>query len=274
MTDDKKIETSEILAWLYKHHDEERYVCADEVGDRPCGATRRMDFVACDCWWSGGFKIAAYEIKISKADLRHDLEDPTKHNIFFDSIDTFTIVAPDYVLDAEYKSMIPPKWGIISLRRGKDKDGKDTLVKKTIRKPLALNDDTERQKTFNREFAATILRRCAGKLQSRHQLDVAEAYKKGYTEGMYEQNGVNYMQKYEEEVARNRWLREFVYDCGLSAYDKDECKKVVEFIRSARDLMSDAKYVSYVFDNMTNKITEMKDAYKIFMKTLMREDAK
>lgn len=116
MSNQKKQER-DIKAWeivkllAEKYNEPSHYACATEVANGTGGYARRwIDFVAVDCWPSSGLNIMGFEIKISKSDFRRELTDPSKHNIFFDEIDNYSIVAPDYVLDDQ--RIIPPKWGI------------------------------------------------------------------------------------------------------------------------------------------------------------------
>jgi hypothetical protein len=95
--------------------------------------------------------IEAFEIKIAKSDLKRELEDPSKHNVFFDDIDMFWIVAPDFVLDN--LDVIPPKWGVMKVIAS---DGKLSL--RVARKPVALHDEQMRQRRLNRPFAASMCR--------------------------------------------------------------------------------------------------------------------
>lgn len=90
--------------------------------------------------------------KISKSDFRRELENPEKHNIFFDEVDNYSIVAPDYVLDDQ--RIIPPKWGIYHVVR--NADGK--LELKTVRKPLALHDEKNADRKIGRSFMASLIR--------------------------------------------------------------------------------------------------------------------
>lgn len=135
-----------------RYEDIGRYVCAAEVGNGTGGLARRhVDFMAVHCWDSDNFKIEAFEIKISKSDLKRELEDPSKHNVFFADIDFFWIVAPDYVLDDI--SLLPSKWGVMKVVR---KDGK--LELKVARKPVALNDEHVRDRKISRPFMASLCR--------------------------------------------------------------------------------------------------------------------
>ena len=178
---DGKFTAGDIYSLLYdRYKDHREYLCAREVSDQTGWSNRRLDFVACDCYASKGFAIHAFEVKISKSDLRNELFDPTKHNIFFDNIDFFSIVAPDYVLDAEYVALIPKRWGIIKAVAGKN-DAPARLV--TYRKPLALHDEHDYK--MSRDFICSLMRRLRDDPSNKDteaEMRLAE-YKKGYEEG-------------------------------------------------------------------------------------------
>ena len=179
---DGKFNAGDIYNLLYERYKDGReFLCAREVSDGTGWATRRLDFVACDCYSSKGWGIYAFEVKISKSDLRNELFDPTKHNIFFDNIDYYSIVAPDYVLDAEYVKLIPKQWGIIKAVAGKAEGEPNKLV--TYRKPLALHD--EKNYNLSKDFVFCLMRRLRDDpscKQTEQEMRNAE-YKRGYDDG-------------------------------------------------------------------------------------------
>lgn len=153
MSNEKGITAKDIRALLAdKYCDTRQYVTASEVGCNTGFSERRIDFVVCHCWASESFKIELFEIKISKPDFRRELEDPSKHNVFFKEADTYSIVAPDYVLDD--MSIIPPKWGVYKVVE--DENGK--LAIKTARKPMALHDEHVSERGVGRPFFASLCR--------------------------------------------------------------------------------------------------------------------
>lgn len=272
MTGDE-IKTNEIVNLLYEHFGSERgrYVCATEVGDVPCGANRRMDFVAVDCWSSGGFDISAFEIKISKSDLRHDLENPEKHNIFFDQIDRFSLIAPEYVLDADYKSMLPPKWGIVSVSRGKDKDWKDCLLWRTVRKPMALVDDPQTHRTFNRAFAASIIRRVVSTVQADANAERDRIRAEAYREGQVTRGGTNWEKLYREASDELNWMRKFCWACGLYNRDETRIKHLTRLITAAKDAESSAGILESTVERLKKHADEVCKAAKTLRTELERE---
>ena len=128
-------------------------VCASEVGSGTGFGNRHVDFMAFHGWDSENYRVEAFEIKIAKSDLKRELEDPSKHNVFFDDIDMFWIVAPDFVLDD--MDIIPPKWGVMKVYYLKS-EGR--LCLKVARKPVALHDEQMRKRRIGRPFAASLCR--------------------------------------------------------------------------------------------------------------------
>ena len=212
-----KFEAEDIYLLLYERFEDGRqWVCAREVGEATGGWCRRLDFVAANCYASEWYGIHAFEVKISKSDLRRELTEPGKHNVFFDSVDTYSIVAPDYVLDKEYVALIPPKWGIYRAIAG------NGLVKsslKVVRKPLALHD--ERDRTLRRSFAFGMIRSMSGSMSrlDKTREEVRAAYEKGLAEGERRNFGTNWKKYYEECRKKLERAHEMIRLLGCSYYD-------------------------------------------------------
>lgn len=197
---DGKFEAEDIYAILNRRFSDGRqWLCATEVGNTTGGGKRRLDFVAANCYAGEGFGIHAFEVKISKSDLRNELFDPSKHNIFFPEVDYYSIVAPDYVLDAEYCSLVPKNWGIYKAIAGSD-DKKSQL--KVFRKPLALHD--EHTRSVSRAFAFELMR-CMKYNGQFHGEDEKAAqlraeYERGVADGRWAAcHGTDYKVLYEEQ---------------------------------------------------------------------------
>lgn len=197
---DGKFEAEDIYALLYRRFSDDRqWLCATEVGNTTGGGKRRLDFVAANCYAGEGFGIHAFEVKISKSDLRNELFDPSKHNIFFPEIDYYSIVAPDYVLDAEYCALVPKNWGIYRAIAGVE--DKKTMLK-VFRKPIALHD--EHSRTISRAFAFELIR-CMKYNGQFHGEDEKAAqlraeYDRGVADGRWAAcHGTDYKKLYEEQ---------------------------------------------------------------------------
>ena len=272
MTSDE-IKTHEIVNLLYEHFGSERgrYVCATEVGDVPCGANRRMDFVAVDCWSSGGFDISAFEIKVSKSDLRNDLEHPEKHNIFFDQIDRFSLIAPEYVLDSEYKSMIPPKWGIVSVNRETGDDGKQVLRWKNVRRPMALVDDAQAHRSFNRAFAASIIRRCVTSVQAAADAECARLREEVNRSRQATSGGTDWEKLYRDASRELGWMRDFCWKCGIYGRNEQRIKRITRIVAAAKQVESGAGLMESALETLKRNADDAVKAAKTLIAALERE---
>lgn len=168
------ITTANIRALLHdRFNDTRRYAVATEVGNATgLEHNRRLDMVIVDCYKSNNYSIEGIEIKISKADLRRELQDASKHNIFFDNIDYYSLAAPEDIIDTD---LIPSKWGLYAVKTLPD----GSLYLYTKRKPLSLHD--ERMPTIDRPFAVSLMRALSCQSPTKAQLD--EARREGEERG-------------------------------------------------------------------------------------------
>lgn len=263
---DGKFTAGDIYSLLYQRHkDTGEWLCAREVSDGTGWATRRLDFVACNCYASKGLAIHAFEVKISKSDLRNELFDPSKHNIFFDNIDFFSIVAPDYVLDAEYIKLIPKQWGIIKAVAGKEDGEPSKLV--TYRKPLALHD--ERNYKVSRSFMFCLMRRLRDDPstdKSAQELRNAE-FQRGYEEGKRWSGKSDYEKLYKGEREECNNLRRALQALGVGsswfrATEKliDEAKDralTIKKYEKAYTLLCGLKYDLKTFQRLADELGEV-----------------
>lgn len=150
--------------------DHRRYACAEEVGLTTGYSHRRLDMMVLDCYYSNGFRIDGFEIKVSTADLRRELADPEKHIAFFDVLDYYTLAVPSGVVDP-LMDIIPKKWGILIV----NEDG-TTRYK---RKPLALADK-KADRAVPRGFFASVTRAIQAHQPSTEELQ--REYERGVQE--------------------------------------------------------------------------------------------
>lgn len=187
-----------------KFSDTRRYALAEEVGNKTGYQRRRLDMVVVDVYQSNGYSLEGIEIKVSKADLRRELQDASKHNIFFDDLDYYSLAAPSDIID---KDIIPKHWGIYA---AKIKDGEWTL--RTVRKPCSLHDIGSPE--ISRPFFACLAR--ALSCQSPTEKMLYSERQKGIQEGI------------EQEKRRAGYLLREAEDNleKLKAYEKlfEECR--------------------------------------------------
>lgn len=172
-----------------KYSDTRQYAIATEVGLSTGGSRRRIDVVVVNCYNSNSFRIDGIEIKVSKADLRRELEDPDKHVAFFELIDYYTLACPNGIADL---SILPPKWGLLEV----SKDG----TARFARRPLALHDEVNR--TVTRGFFAGYVRAIQQYAPSIEALDAE--YKRGHADGREDmRRQLAYNQRRVEEQAKD-----------------------------------------------------------------------
>lgn len=157
-----------------KYSDCRRYAIAEEVGLTTGYSHRRLDMMILDCYYSNGFRIDGFEIKVSTSDLRRELADPEKHIAFFDVIDYYTLAVPKGVVEPLLE-IIPKNWGILIV----NEDGSTRFQ----RKPLAL-EDKKADKAVPRAFLASITRAIQGRQPSTQEL--LGEYERGLKDGKEE----------------------------------------------------------------------------------------
>lgn len=168
-----------------KFSDTRQYAIATEVGLSTGGSRRRIDMVIVNCYNSNSFRIDGIEIKVSKADLRRELEDPDKHVAFFDLLDYYTLACPEGIADL---SLLPPKWGLLVV----SDDGRAYYR----RKPLVLHDSINR--TVSRGFFAGYVR--AIQQYSPSAKALAAEYDRGVKDGIAQEK--RHMRYQQERLSR------------------------------------------------------------------------
>lgn len=256
---------------MSKFSDERQWLCAGEVSNSTGGGLRRLDFVAVNCYESNGYGIHAFEIKISKSDLRRELEDPSKHNIFFDWVDTYSICAPDYVLDAEYKSLIPPRWGIytLSTRIVKDEESgqtKEERYLKTVRKPLNLHDDKDLE--IKRSFAMALLRAIRNQNAQRFYLE--DIMKKEYERGLSDAvcGNAHELERYKRMYSEDEW--KIRYFDKLHIYTKEKAEQSIPKIHAMLSLYNELDWLRNQIDTLATA-TEMLKKMSSDFRTVMSD---
>lgn len=195
-----------------KFSDTRMYALAEEVGDRTGYQHRRLDMVVVNVFRSNGYSLEGIEIKVSKADLRRELQDSSKHNIFFDDLDYYSLAAPSDIID---KDLIPKHWGIYA---AKFKDGEWTL--RTVRKPCSLHDIGS--PGISRPFFACLAR--ALSCQSPTEKMLHSERQKGIQEGIEKQKRhADYLlREAESNFEELKAYRKLLEGCNLWGADSIE----------------------------------------------------
>ena len=256
----KKITAKDILSLLrQKYLDSREWVVASEVQRKTGWSDRRYDFVAMNCFESTGQKIEVVEIKVSKSDLRHELEEAEKHTIIFDEIDYYSLAAPAEIIDMR---IIPPKWGVYAYQDGK-------LI--TKRKPLHLHD--EFKSTISRTFTASFMRAAMNQNLAKTLLydEKKKAYDEGFKKGR-ESCGFAANEREEFERLRKEYSRvqDILFSLGIYSIPgkSEEAKERVEYLKKAKNIVEtiDIGNLTYSLNNMKRALGDMEKAMIDFKK--------
>ena len=263
---DGKFQAEDIYLLLAERFSDRRqWLCAREVANTTGGGDRRLDFVACNCYFSEGFGIHAFEVKISKSDLRRELMDPDKHNTFFADVDYYSIVAPDYVLGKEYCALIPKQWGIYRATSGK---GLAPNSLKVLRKPLALHD--ERYRTIRRGFAFSLIRAmgdiAARQDQGRLNEMLKASFDAGFSKGKANSYGVDYENLYHEAREKYGASLRALSILGINYWNGND--GVVEKAREIQKKNTENANVAMAIRSLGYSAEQMKSAIKNYEKVI------
>jgi hypothetical protein len=111
------VTTNDIVTALALRYASDRWLFCEEV--RLPGDTtqkQRIDAMAVSYWPSANHPRHAFEIKISRADFRREMADPSKRAFAVASSNYFWFAVADGVAD---KCEVPPEAGLLIFRRGK-----------------------------------------------------------------------------------------------------------------------------------------------------------
>ena len=93
-----------------------RYACAEHVKNQAGFDARRCaDFIAVDCWPTGGIRLHGHEVKVSRSDWLHELKQPDKAEAFKRYMDHWWLVVPDAAIVKPGE--LPEGWGLLVLSR-------------------------------------------------------------------------------------------------------------------------------------------------------------
>lgn len=237
-----------------KFDDSRRYAVAEEVGNRTGYQRRRLDMVVVDVYESNGYSIEGIEIKVSKPDLRRELQDSSKHNIFFENLDYYSLAAPFDVID---KDLIPKHWGIYAAKQKDD----GTWYLRTVRKPLSLHD--KGNKTIDKGFFACLARAISCQSPTAERIEQAEM--KGYKKGVEDEKRRSDYQvrRASEQLERLDVLEDLFDKCrvwGNGSVEKGIAK--FEAFRQVGDMNFVERKLESTRDELTNAIDAIKTVFE------------
>jgi hypothetical protein len=113
----EKITSDDIRKALSETYQPPEWYLGFEVGNSTGGSCRRRaDAVAINAYPSKGFEVRGFEIKVSKQDLKSELENGIKSDEIARFCDYWFLVVPKGLTDG---FTLPPTWGVIEYIDGK-----------------------------------------------------------------------------------------------------------------------------------------------------------
>lgn len=108
------MKSSQIFDAIAAAHTAPEWATFSEVGDATgVRASRRADALAMNLWPSRGLEIRGFEIKVSRSDLKRELDDPSKAEAIGRFCNTWCLATPVGLVRAE--DMIPVTWGLFEV---------------------------------------------------------------------------------------------------------------------------------------------------------------
>lgn len=142
--------SAEIVAALRVHYGDS-FKIIEQVADHTGGrASRWIDALAIGLWPSRGLELHAIEVKVSRGDLRREIEQPEKAEAIARYCDRFWLATPAGIVDPAYLEAVVPNWGLLEVV-----DERGRRIVKTSR-PAAR---VEPRRAVDRDLLAAILRK-------------------------------------------------------------------------------------------------------------------
>lgn len=163
-------------------------------------AKRTIDAIALGLWPSRGHELHAFEVKVTRADWRRELKDPSKAESFIRRVDRFWMVAPRGVIP---KDELPVGWGLLEPT---ERQGGSVL---TATVAAALQEQTAERKQITRSWLVCLMR-AAGTALASEPADVERARTEGYEKGSRaaEAQSGNWKKLYDDAQEQVRQARE------------------------------------------------------------------
>ena len=243
--------TQELTGLLeQKFRNDDGVMFLTEVANSTGGGARRFaDAVTVDLWPSRGYSIQGYEIKVSKSDLEHELQDVTKWEAVGQFCDKWWLVVGDKtIVDLE---RLPAIWGVMY----PTKTGKLRILKPASKlKP----------KPFTKGFMASLLRKAADHNDFKMKLNAE--YRRGWSEGLEKGSkrsadncGCERFRKNVETFEKASGIK--IEDYGGERLGED-FKAFREGRISLRSMRMSEGHIARSLKTMTEKVESLQDSLK------------
>ncbi len=107
--------TSQILELLKWRHEPPQWAIFEELAIKTGYSSQRIDFFAMNVWPSKKFWRVAYEVKVSRADFKNEMQDPNKRKAAEALANECFFVTPAGLVKVDE---VPEGWGLIETTKG------------------------------------------------------------------------------------------------------------------------------------------------------------
>lgn len=203
MSDNPKITAKDIEGALLRVHSGDQWCVGFEVRNTT-GAThnvRSADCIAMNVWPSQGFVRHAYEIKVSKTDLKKELSDPSKSEAISKFCHFFWLITPPGLTN---EAEIPLTWGLKEVNAA----GAIKTVKPAVKRdPVAVTNGFFASFVRNAGKPSSKMIEHAAEQRLEDQRKAHEAEIKRLKEN-FESNGTMPREDFKALTDLRRWRRE------------------------------------------------------------------
>ena len=217
-------------ALLVKYTEPDWQLCFEVGNGTGSNLTRYADAVAICTYPSRGYETIGIEIKVSKADLRKEIENPSKADEVGRFCDKWFLAVPKGLCDGED---IPASWGVMELR------GDKLAVKKAA--------SVQEKAGPTPAFLAAMLRGAV----RRTRMQAADTLKASYDKGVADQIRATGDAEYELANLRERLDR--IYELtGIDLPNWQPAEEVARTLKSATEIRRAVRGYGRLKDHVKN----------------------
>jgi len=266
----EKITSIDVYRGLEKSLNRDEWVLFPEIRVPFGSSWRTADAIGVNCWKSRGYRVAGYEIKVTRSDWLREMKKPVKAEAFERYVNEWWIVAPPGIVDLK-KDDMPPGWGLMEFngktmaRKKKAKISKHRIIKGDPVIPVTI--------------LASMGRRTREKLQSLPEVRMAyeQGRTRGYEEGHAEGQRGEGAPSNSEEVrrltlqvstlkAKLKAHEDFLSSQGVERYSQFDIPRIGQFIRLMQTVGVDG--IERIYKQMHSQSKHLHERLEVALKEL------
>ncbi len=215
-----KVDAQDVLRSIFARHNGPDWCRFAEVNEGTGGAMgRRADAVCLNIWPSKGYAIHGFEIKVSRADFLHEMQDITKADAVGKFCDFWWLAAPKGIATVDE---LPASWGLMELHANGLK------IKKQAPKREDVTD-------FTRPFLASLLRKSRD-ADNAYIAGQIESEREAMHKAMQRQFELKNSRTVDTAKANAEWIKAFEDALGMQFKNWQKPEAVAERLRVAESI--------------------------------------